>query len=299
MKRIALVLVLLLLTFMISSCAEFFADSARLKEYKVQEQEELKLAEESHRVEAMPEGPEKDKREKELQARGIEINEKKLDLLGELYGEEFSEEIRAKAEQRVAEIEAEAEQWIAQKKAIQDYFRKYRPLAMKAAKVESEDLVSKYADEIRKLRAVISLATLEDMTPEETEVSFVSYSGSKYMYISVYTTTVFNTLQSDEYQRLAKCFGLVSKDWNETLSNTIGVTEDFEGYIIEIGYLAKNFVEVMSSIKSTDLNIKDLEIASFKISSEDLLKLYDYEITTQRLLDNSLILIDGVRVEPR
>ena len=45
--------------------------------------------------------------------------------------------------------------------------------------------------------------------------------------------------------------------------------------------------------------IADVEIISFKIGSEDLLKLYTYEMTDQQLLNDSLVLIDGVRVQPR
>lgn len=87
---------------------------------------------------------------------------------------------------------------------------------------------------------------------------------------------------------MKKVFALVINQLDELVATNAWLSEGFEGYVLEVGYLKRNF-----AIDEEEA----MEISSFLITAEKFQKFHNHEITTEELLRNSVILVDGEGIE--
>lgn len=142
-------------------------------------------------------------------------------------------------------------------------------------------LQKKYWD---KLNSVISPKYLPEIHP--SQIRFLDHQGQTFFYVEFSSKVNFDAAQTNQNSRIAGNFNIVITD---LLMGDIPLTSDFDGYILESTYFR------IGPKNSSGSGIP--ETVDYVMFNDQIKKWRALKITSQELIDNSIILLTGKRLK--
>ena len=144
-----------------------------------------------------------------------------------------------------------------------------------------------------KILQFIDLLLLESYLSESTlktqSINLEEFKNEKYLKISFSSNNVYNSLQLNKYDIGKKLFDEIVRKILNPLNQYINDQSSFYGYLLTVYGATKSFTDEYAT--------PDIITYQYYIPQEIVKKYKDKDISGQTLLDNSIILMDGERVE--
>lgn len=159
----------------------------------------------------------------------------------------------------------------------------------------SEQFASSMSDIVLKSRilAFLDVIILQSMWTESNlithSIDLVSFKNRDYLRFGFANTNVYNSLKLSKYDVARELFDEVVRKVLSPLNEHIGDSDLFFGYDLRVLGYTKDFADEYSFAKAIEFRFMIPEEIARKYKSKD--------ISGQRLLDSSIILMDDERIE--
>jgi len=136
---------------------------------------------------------------------------------------------------------------------------------------------------------IIVESLLGDSNLKTQSIDLITFKGNKYLQFKLENANVFNSLKMNKYDIGKNIFDETIRKILTPLNQYISDPEVFYGYDIQIIGYTKSFTDEDASPESIEYR--------FIMPQETVRKYKDKDISGQRLLDESIILMDDERIE--